>query len=70
MVHCHFPYILFYFLQLIEFLENGGRLDRPDKCPENVYKVMRRCWLQDAMKRPSFYLLNQNDLKECFPADK
>lgn len=33
---------------------DGYRMDMPDRCPEAVYKLMRKCWEIDAAKRLSF----------------
>lgn len=35
-------------------MENGERLDRPEDCPEEIYKVMRDCWAYDPINRPTF----------------
>jgi len=32
----------------------GERLPRPAKCPNNIYKFMRRCWADDPQDRPTF----------------
>ena len=52
----------FSYLQLCDFLEAGNRLACPEECPEEVYDVMYSCWLEDASKRPTFYLLETNYL--------
>ena len=38
----------------MEVLNNGLRPSIPKKTPENWVKLMRRCWDQDPIKRPSF----------------
>jgi len=50
------------YLQLCDFLEAGNRLACPEECPAEVYDVMYSCWLEDASKRPTFYLLETNYL--------
>lgn len=40
--------------QVIQLIERKGRLKIPDKCPENIYKLMRRCWEYNAADRPTF----------------
>ncbi len=30
--------------QILELIECGGRLDRPEKCQQGVYEIMLRCW--------------------------
>ena len=33
---------------------NRMLLNRPAQCPENMYKIMRKCWVNDASQRPTF----------------
>lgn len=44
---------------------DGYRMDMPDRCPEPVYKLMKKCWEIDAAKRLSFkQVLNElHDMK-------
>ncbi|KAK6619535.1 hypothetical protein RUM43_012292 [Polyplax serrata] len=45
--------------EVIKLVEQGERLSRPDKCPEEVYKIMEQCWNFDPSLRPTFaQLLN------------
>ena len=30
--------------QILERIERGGRLEKPEKCPPGVYEVMIKCW--------------------------
>ncbi len=39
----------------------GYRLPKPDLCPEEIYKIMERCWDKVADIRPSF-----SDLQKQF----
>ncbi|XP_078216666.1 non-receptor tyrosine-protein kinase TYK2 isoform X11 [Callithrix jacchus] len=41
-------------LRLTELLERGERLPRPDKCPCEVYQLMKNCWEMEASFRPTF----------------
>nr|XP_015295854.2 non-receptor tyrosine-protein kinase TYK2 isoform X1 [Macaca fascicularis]XP_015295855.2 non-receptor tyrosine-protein kinase TYK2 isoform X1 [Macaca fascicularis]XP_015295856.2 non-receptor tyrosine-protein kinase TYK2 isoform X1 [Macaca fascicularis]XP_045235885.1 non-receptor tyrosine-protein kinase TYK2 isoform X1 [Macaca fascicularis]XP_045235892.1 non-receptor tyrosine-protein kinase TYK2 isoform X1 [Macaca fascicularis] len=41
-------------LRLTELLERGERLPRPDKCPCEVYHLMKNCWETEASFRPTF----------------
>nr|XP_042712447.1 tyrosine-protein kinase Fes/Fps isoform X4 [Chrysemys picta bellii] len=45
--------------QTREAIEQGVRLDPPEQCPEDVYKLMQRCWEYDPRKRPSFSTIHQ-----------
>jgi hypothetical protein len=35
-------------------LDNGYRMECPDECPEDVYKLMKICWEWDPNMRPTF----------------
>lgn len=39
---------------VINQLEQGIRLPKPDKCPPALYSLMTRCWSYDPGERPSF----------------
>ncbi|KAF6098010.1 tyrosine kinase 2 [Phyllostomus discolor] len=41
-------------LRLTELLERGERLPRPEKCPYEVYLLMKNCWEAEASFRPTF----------------
>uniref|UniRef100_A0A8C4Y1I0 Tyrosine-protein kinase n=1 Tax=Gopherus evgoodei TaxID=1825980 RepID=A0A8C4Y1I0_9SAUR len=45
--------------QTREAIEQGKRLDPPEQCPEDVYRLMQRCWEYDPRKRPSFSTIHQ-----------
>ncbi|VDN32948.1 unnamed protein product, partial [Cylicostephanus goldi] len=49
---------------MLQYLEGGGRMERPDNCPENlwvlaVYEVMVECWKLDPEERPNFLTIRQ-----------
>ena len=46
-------------------LKNGYRMSRPRNCPENLYKIMIKCWHNDASCRPTFETL-QWQLEDYF----
>ncbi|XP_054071356.1 tyrosine-protein kinase Fes/Fps isoform X1 [Rissa tridactyla] len=46
--------------QMREAVEQGMRLDPPEQCPEEVYRLMQRCWEYDPRKRPSFSAIHQD----------
>ncbi|XP_072172858.1 tyrosine-protein kinase SYK-like [Diadema setosum] len=48
------PYASMKGQQLMQFIENGERLPQPDRCPDDVYSLMRRCWQAEAKDRPCF----------------
>ncbi|XP_049584455.1 tyrosine-protein kinase JAK1 [Syngnathus scovelli] len=41
-------------VRLVQVLEEGKRLPRPDGCPEPVYELMRKCWEHAPEKRITF----------------
>ncbi|XP_066129169.1 non-receptor tyrosine-protein kinase TYK2 isoform X4 [Saccopteryx bilineata] len=41
-------------LRLTELLEQGERLPRPEKCPYEIYLLMKNCWEAEASFRPNF----------------
>jgi serine/threonine protein kinase len=51
--------------QILEKIEQGARLERPDKCPPGVYDVMMRCWSYDKSERPTFKEIVELLRKHC-----
>ncbi|XP_035693750.1 tyrosine-protein kinase receptor Tie-1-like [Branchiostoma floridae] len=41
------------FLQMVGILRQGIRLERPPGCPEDLYRLMRSCWLDVPDTRPT-----------------
>mmetsp|Transcript_32476 Transcript_32476/g.79759 ORF Transcript_32476/g.79759 Transcript_32476/m.79759 type:complete len:138 (-) Transcript_32476:72-485(-) len=37
-----------------KFVLDGGRLEKPEDCPQAVYEVMLKCWHQSAKNTPTF----------------
>lgn len=37
----------------------GVRLEPPELCPEELYRLMQRCWDYDPRRRPSFSAVHQ-----------
>ncbi|XP_022915557.2 tyrosine-protein kinase Dnt-like [Onthophagus taurus] len=48
------PYIDIDFFQMIDHLQKGHRLHQPLNCPDELYAVMKCCWVQNVIERPSF----------------
>ncbi|XP_060085968.1 tyrosine-protein kinase SYK-like [Ylistrum balloti] len=40
--------------EILEFVESGRRLDRPEQCPDDIYRIMMECWRYEKRERPSF----------------
>ncbi|XP_059158559.1 tyrosine-protein kinase HTK16-like [Physella acuta] len=47
-------------VEVIKFIEDGNRLDKPEKCPTVVYDIMLRCWSAEPVSRPTFTWLNKH----------
>ncbi|XP_032050929.1 tyrosine-protein kinase Fes/Fps isoform X2 [Aythya fuligula] len=45
--------------QTREAVEQGVRLEPPEQCPEELYRLMLRCWDYDPRRRPSFSAVHQ-----------
>lgn len=44
---------------VIKMVEAGGRLTKPDACPDNVFEIMSSCWNYDPKNRPTFRYLTE-----------
>uniref|UniRef100_A0A914V9J9 receptor protein-tyrosine kinase n=1 Tax=Plectus sambesii TaxID=2011161 RepID=A0A914V9J9_9BILA len=42
-----------------DHLERGMRMDQPDNCPDDFYRVMKRCWEWEPTDRPEFSDIRQ-----------
>ena len=40
--------------QTAVYVTEGGRLDKPPRCPPDLYSMMKKCWRDDPDERPSF----------------
>eukprot|EP00795_Rhopilema_esculentum_P002628 gene2628-823_t len=47
--------------ELLRFLRAGNRMEKPENCSNEIYAVMKACWLTDPQQRPTF-----TDIKERF----
>ena len=43
--------------KIIEFLQNGHRLSKPELCPQYIYGIMLECWQEKHLIRPTFLQL-------------
>ncbi|XP_065076468.1 proto-oncogene tyrosine-protein kinase ROS isoform X3 [Ochlerotatus camptorhynchus] len=45
-------------VEVLHYVRDGGRLGRPQDCPEELYQLMLKCWSYSPEDRPTFrYLL-------------
>uniref|UniRef100_A0A0N5C8V5 Protein kinase domain-containing protein n=1 Tax=Strongyloides papillosus TaxID=174720 RepID=A0A0N5C8V5_STREA len=54
------PYKTVQLCDLVDHLGAGNRLEQPEFCTDEVYKIMTDCWNEDLEKRPTF-----TKLREC-----
>lgn len=53
------PYTAMSNQQTREAIEQGIRLPAPEMCPDDIYKLMLRCWEYEPRKRPNFGTVHQ-----------
>jgi serine/threonine protein kinase len=46
--------------EMVEFLKSGQRLECPDGMSDDLYEIMRRCWMAMTEERPDFSQLEQD----------
>uniref|UniRef100_A0A914XR80 Serine-threonine/tyrosine-protein kinase catalytic domain-containing protein n=1 Tax=Panagrolaimus superbus TaxID=310955 RepID=A0A914XR80_9BILA len=51
--------------QVTKYLNFGGHLLRPEHCPEEIYNLMKRCWMKMKNDRPEFTTI-KDDVNSCF----
>jgi len=44
--------------EVVKALNAGERLEKPEKCPDDIDNLMKQCWNIDPIKRPSFSQIN------------
>ncbi|XP_056428014.1 tyrosine-protein kinase Fes/Fps isoform X3 [Hyla sarda] len=59
------PYTAMTNQQTREFIEHGSRLPAPEMCPDDIFKLMLRCWEYDPRKRPNFGTVHQELISIC-----
>lgn len=52
-----FPYLGMSNAQVVEALQTGYRMPCPASCPKHLYKIMRDCWREVPISRPTFETL-------------
>ncbi|KAI0986299.1 hypothetical protein GJ496_008641 [Pomphorhynchus laevis] len=43
--------------EVLENVQRGYRMRKPDMCPEIMYDIMLKCWNSNAERRPTFEFL-------------
>lgn len=57
--------------EIYQFIMDGNRMDQPLDCPDQMYQMMRDCWMEKAEDRPNFAALVQrleNTIASNMPA--
>ncbi|VDM46386.1 unnamed protein product [Toxocara canis] len=52
-----FPYPTVSDKDILKYLQQGNRLEKPTSCTNEIYDVMMQCWAHNASDRPSFAYL-------------
>ncbi|XP_047202224.1 tyrosine-protein kinase Lck [Girardinichthys multiradiatus] len=53
--------------EVIQNLERGYRMPKPENCPDELYDIMQECWRERAEERPTFDYLKHH-LEDFFTA--
>ncbi|XP_014295647.1 insulin-like receptor [Microplitis demolitor] len=51
--------------QVLRYVIDGGVMERPENCPDSLYRLMRGTWNQKAVRRPTFIHITSILLKEA-----
>ncbi|ESO08245.1 hypothetical protein HELRODRAFT_132900, partial [Helobdella robusta] len=43
--------------EVVEFVQRGGRLNKPSLCSSDIFETMQDCWVYYPTKRPNFEML-------------
>ncbi|PRP83930.1 fer (fps/fes related) tyrosine kinase (phosphoprotein NCP94) [Planoprotostelium fungivorum] len=57
------PYNMMDNRQAVKHVENGKRMDKPARCPEEVWKIILSCWSYEPESRPTFVSIRKQILK-------
>ncbi|KAL1770156.1 proto-oncoprotein tyrosine-protein kinase ROS [Sigmodon hispidus] len=51
----HQPYPAHSNLDVLNYVQEGGRLEPPRNCPDDLWNLMSQCWAQEPDQRPTFH---------------
>lgn len=54
-----YPYPEIHNADLLKFLQNGHRMQKPRNCGDEVYQIMLTCWKENPKERPTFTALKE-----------
>ncbi|XP_054992516.1 proto-oncogene tyrosine-protein kinase ROS isoform X2 [Sorex araneus] len=71
------PYPALSNLDVLNYVQTGGRLEPPKNCPDDLWNLMNQCWAQEADERPAFQKIQDqlqlfrtmslNSISQCIP---
>uniref|UniRef100_A0A8C0RX85 Tyrosine-protein kinase receptor n=1 Tax=Canis lupus familiaris TaxID=9615 RepID=A0A8C0RX85_CANLF len=51
----HQPYPTHSNLDVLNYVQTGGRLEPPKNCPDDLWNLLTQCWAQEPDQRPTFH---------------
>ncbi|KAM9676302.1 proto-oncogene tyrosine-protein kinase ROS isoform 3-T3 [Dama dama] len=55
----HQPYPAHSNLDVLNYVQTGGRLEPPRNCPDDLWNLMTQCWSQEPDQRPTFHKIQE-----------
>ncbi|XP_054425844.1 proto-oncogene tyrosine-protein kinase ROS [Pteronotus mesoamericanus] len=55
----HQPYPTHSNLDVLNYVQTGGRLEPPRNCPDDLWNLMTQCWAQEPDQRPTFHKIQE-----------
>ncbi|XP_014721615.1 proto-oncogene tyrosine-protein kinase ROS isoform X1 [Equus asinus] len=55
----HQPYPAHSNLDVLHYVQTGGRLEPPRNCPDDLWNLMTQCWAQEPDQRPTFHKIQE-----------
>ncbi|XP_073931842.1 proto-oncogene tyrosine-protein kinase ROS isoform X2 [Castor canadensis] len=55
----HQPYPAYSNLDVLDYVQTGGRLEPPRNCPDDLWNLMTQCWAQEPEQRPTFHKIQE-----------
>jgi hypothetical protein len=40
--------------EVLDYILKGNIMSQPEKCPDQIYAIMKECWVLNPSKRPQF----------------
>ncbi|XP_048210595.1 proto-oncogene tyrosine-protein kinase ROS isoform X2 [Perognathus longimembris pacificus] len=55
----HQPYPAHSNLDVLNYVQTGGRLEPPQNCADDLWNLMTQCWAQEPEQRPTFHKIQE-----------